>query len=278
MAQVGLCVTALPVLNFEMLDESHEEPFRATLTTATCTQETETQTACVAHSFTCADQGLRSAMPGYTKLFSSILQSTMWDEDVWTRVLWITMLALADRDGVVESSVPGLAHEARIPVDKTREGLKKLEAPDPDSRTPDNNGRRIERLIGGWKILNYEAYRHKHDADEVREKTRLRVQRYRERHPSCNVTVTPVTPSNKSNDIASPSPTPDTIPPTPLSKGGIVTLQNQELKNHPRKCMMPGCNNPARVVLPGAAQMYCSEVCLNHAKHLTPENFKGVKV
>lgn len=223
-------------------------------------------------------------MPGYTKLFSSIVSSTVWNEDDGTRLLWVTMLAICDGDGLVEASVPGLAHQARISVDKARAGLKKLESPDPDSRTPDNEGRRVEKVNGGWRILNYEMYREKRSPDELREKSRLRTQRWRERHKLCNVTVTPVTPCDAvtSRNVTVRHADADAdavlIPPTPLSKGGNVTLQNQERNPQTRKCMMPGCNHPARAGLPGTAQMFCSEVCLDAAKRLDPENFKRVKV
>jgi hypothetical protein len=122
------------------------------------------------------------SMSGYCKLFSSIVASTIWRETNETRLLWITMLALADRDGIVEASVPGLADLAKLPIEATRQALQKLQSPDPDSRSPEFEGRRIQAIRGGWKILNYEAYREKCDQNEVLEKHRLRQQRYRERH------------------------------------------------------------------------------------------------
>jgi hypothetical protein len=57
-------------------------------------------------------------MPGFTKLFNSILSSTVWREPLATKVVWITMLALADRDGIVEAALPGLAHLAGVDVDQ----------------------------------------------------------------------------------------------------------------------------------------------------------------
>lgn len=52
-------------------------------------------------------------MSGYTKLFSSIIDSTIWRESKETKIVWITMLAKADRYGVVEASLPGLADAAK---------------------------------------------------------------------------------------------------------------------------------------------------------------------
>ena len=65
-------------------------------------------------------------MTGYTKLFNSILASTIWREDLETRVVFITMLAMADKNGIVEGSVPGLADFARVSVTGTRAAIEKL--------------------------------------------------------------------------------------------------------------------------------------------------------
>lgn len=134
----------------------------------------------------------------FTKLFSSITDSTIWRETDTTRILWITMLAMADRDGLVSASVPGLADRARISMESAQIALKTLLSPDQWSRTKDFDGRRIEEVDGGWLLLNYEKYRAKASADEVREKTAARVARYRVRN-AVKRTVTPVT---QSNDIA----------------------------------------------------------------------------
>jgi len=108
-------------------------------------------------------------MSGYTKLFSSIIASTIWREDNDTRIVWITMLAMADRYGIVEASVPGLSDMARVDVDGTRRSILKLMSPDPDSRSDEYEGRRIEKVEGGWRILNHGRYREKLSEDDRRE-------------------------------------------------------------------------------------------------------------
>lgn len=113
-------------------------------------------------------------MSGFTKLFNSILASTVWREDSSTRLVWITMLAMADRRGVVEASVPGLADFARVPVQDCRTALEKLAAPDPDSRSQTREGRRIEAIPGGWFLINFAEYRNKLSADERREYNRIK--------------------------------------------------------------------------------------------------------
>lgn len=90
-------------------------------------------------------------MHGYTKLFQSILASSIWCEDDKTRIVWITMLALADQFGVVEASVGGLADLSRVSKEDCQKAIEKFLAPDPDSRSMEYDGRRIERVEGGWK-------------------------------------------------------------------------------------------------------------------------------
>ncbi len=69
------------------------------------------------------------------------------------------MLAISDPYGIVSASIPGLASVANVSVDETRNAVKNLLSPDPDSRTKDYEGRRIEEIDGGWRILNYVKYR-----------------------------------------------------------------------------------------------------------------------
>lgn len=105
-------------------------------------------------------------MAGWTKLFSSIVTSSIWCEDDKTVRVWTGFLALADKDGVVEGSIPGLANVMRVSDEDFRAILAKLMAPDLDSRSKANDGRRLEEIPGGWRILNHAAYRKKADPGE----------------------------------------------------------------------------------------------------------------
>ena len=120
-------------------------------------------------------------MAGYTKLFGSILESTIWQEAAHIRLVWITMLALVDRTGVVNASVPGLAHRAGVSLKEVEEALEKFMEPDPYSRSSENEGRRIERVDGGWLILNYAKYRAKYSEEDRREYKRVKQAEYRAR-------------------------------------------------------------------------------------------------
>ncbi len=120
-------------------------------------------------------------MGGYTKLFSSIVASTIWRESKEVKVLWVTLLAMADRTGKVDASVPGLADMARLTVPETQEALEILQAPDPFSRSPEYEGRRIKAVEGGFIVLNYLKYRESRDPDIRREQNRQAAERWRKK-------------------------------------------------------------------------------------------------
>jgi hypothetical protein len=112
----------------------------------------------------------------YSKLHSSIVNSSLWVERDATRLLFITLLALCDRDGIVYGSRTGLARIANIHAEEIEEAWACLMSPDPDSgdrvRAPENEGRRIEEVSGGYKLLNFEYYRGLRNDDDRREQNR----------------------------------------------------------------------------------------------------------
>jgi hypothetical protein len=101
----------------------------------------------------------------FTKLASSMLLSTIWLEDDPTRIVWVTILMLADRWGRVAASVPGLAGAANVSVEATEKALEKFTSPDPYSRSKKAGGRRLEKIEGGWFIINHPAYREMRDEE-----------------------------------------------------------------------------------------------------------------
>lgn len=128
-------------------------------------------------------------MAGYTKLFSTIISSTIWREPKETKVLWITMLAMATKDGEVEASIPGLAHLAGLTVDETELALRTLLAPDPFSRSKENAGRRIETIDGGWVLINHAKYRAAMSQDDRREYMKLHMRAKRSKDVLANVST-----------------------------------------------------------------------------------------
>ena len=105
----------------------------------------------------------------FTKVFASLTESTIWSEPDTTRIAWVTMLVIADEKGRVFGSIPGLAHLARISVEKMEEALVAFMSPDKYSRSTEQEGRRIEKIDGGWRLINYEKYRNQRDEEARKE-------------------------------------------------------------------------------------------------------------
>ena len=120
-------------------------------------------------------------MYGYTKLFETIVGSSLWGEPYATRIVWITMLAVKDREHLVRLSVPGLARIANVTLEECVAALKALSSPDPDSRTKEEDGRRIREVDGGWFVVNGEKYRQMFSLEERREYLRRKQAEYRSR-------------------------------------------------------------------------------------------------
>jgi hypothetical protein len=96
---------------------------------------------------------------GFVKLFSTILDSSIWGYDVETRIVWITLLAMADSKGRVRAAVPGIANRARVSMEATQKALDLFQEPDEHSRSSEYEGRRIVKDDRDWVILNFEEHR-----------------------------------------------------------------------------------------------------------------------
>lgn len=123
-------------------------------------------------------------MSSYTKLFHSILDSSVWQESHQTRIVWVTMLAMADQHGEVQAAIPGLAKRAGVTIQEAEAAIATLSAPDAYSRTPDHEGRRIAKIDGGWEILNHAKYRFEASLEDRKEKAAVRAKRFRDRNKS----------------------------------------------------------------------------------------------
>lgn len=185
----------------------------------------------------------------YAKLFSEIVTSTIWCEDDATRIVWVTMLATADKNGEVMASVPGLARLANVPLEATRNAIETLLSPDPDSRTPDDEGRRIEPIDGGWVLLNYQKYRQKATDCDRAEKARIRQRRWRERRAR-NADVTPEPLRNA--DVTPP------LRQNPQAEAEADTKAEHKDTHTSRTSEIPPCSL-AEAVQAGAQMMVCTD-------------------
>lgn len=79
--------------------------------------------------------GLEVVVSGWNRLLCRILDSSLWAESDQTRIVWITLLAMADRYGRVISSIIGVQHRARVPMEACVEALDIFSKPDAHSTT-----------------------------------------------------------------------------------------------------------------------------------------------
>lgn len=111
----------------------------------------------------------------YNKLFTKILDSSIWTAPTPTRIVWLTFIAAMDEDGFVPfASVKNVAHRAIVSLEEAEAAIVCLESPDKDSSDPDNEGRRILRVDGGWIVLNSKKYRAIATREHQKEMNRIR--------------------------------------------------------------------------------------------------------
>ena len=115
---------------------------------------------------------------GYGKLFKSMYDGTLYGR--WQAlVTFQQFVILCGPGGVVDMTPQAIAARTSIPLDIIQQGIGELEQPDPYSRTPDEEGRRIERLDDhrpwGWRIVNHDKYRAMLTAEQKREADRERI-------------------------------------------------------------------------------------------------------
>lgn len=117
----------------------------------------------------------------YARVFVQILDSSI-AEDFTVRHVFEDLLKLCDhKTGIVDMTRQALARRLNVPPEILDDAISKLEAPDPNSRDEEYEGRRIERLDEhrdwGWKILNWTKY------ESVRTKADvyLRVSKHRDK-------------------------------------------------------------------------------------------------
>lgn len=136
----------------------------------------------------------------FVKLDTGILDSTLWlnrdERDVFVTALLMAepfeaeapieqiaadslektgFVVPAGWYGFIRAAGPGIVRRALVAAEEGIAALVRLGSPDPESRTPDHEGRRLVRVDGGYLVLNFMRYR---DKDNT---TAERSRRYRER-------------------------------------------------------------------------------------------------
>ncbi len=136
----------------------------------------------------------------YGKLFVQMYDGSLYGK--WQAlVTFQQLIVLADVDGVVDMTPQALAARTSIPLQIIRQGLDDLEQPDPDSRSTQQEGRRIVRLsehrAWGWRLTNYEHYRQIRSVEDRRQYMR----EYMRDKRSTGTTSTETSVNNPSTDV-----------------------------------------------------------------------------
>jgi len=107
----------------------------------------------------------------YAKLFSRIAQSSLMEEKVTTRYVFMMMLAISDRHGDVIGTDVAIARTMNVTLLEFVNSVKPLLSPDPSSNSQAEEGRRLVPSENGrgYRIVNYTAYRDMKSDDEKRE-------------------------------------------------------------------------------------------------------------
>lgn len=122
----------------------------------------------------------------YAKLFTSIYQGTLRGNSHGLLV-FTNLLAHADMEGRVDIHPKAIAEEVGLSADEVKAALLVLESPDDESRSPEEQGRRITRLdehrAWGWIVVNYVKYRAIRNEDDRREQNRRSQAAWRAKQP-----------------------------------------------------------------------------------------------
>jgi len=116
---------------------------------------------------------------GFAKLYGNRLaESSLLDCDVATRWVFIFMLSKADARGIFRcATLSGLARAANVSRSQAAKAVDELEAPDPDSTSKENEGCRIKRITGGWKLVTYSKYREYRSSKQIKDAARQKAWR-----------------------------------------------------------------------------------------------------
>lgn len=107
----------------------------------------------------------------YAKIFESIYDGSL-RKDWKALVTFQQFLVLCDEEGFVDKTAEAISARTTIPIDIIEHGIAELSAPDSDSRSQEEEGRRLVLINPvrkwGWRIVNYKAYRDIRSKEELR--------------------------------------------------------------------------------------------------------------
>lgn len=79
--------------------------------------------------------------------------------------IWACLLSRASREGLIDETPQALAAAIGVPVETLTTCIRDFMNPDPDSRSPEHDGRRLalihEHRSWGWRVINHAKYKEK---------------------------------------------------------------------------------------------------------------------
>jgi hypothetical protein len=107
----------------------------------------------------------------FAKIFAQIFDSSI-ARDHLTRHVFMDLLVLADRDGVVDMTMDAISRRTNVPIETVQTAIAQLTSPDGASRSCEEDGKRLVQLDShrdwGWQIVNYDHYRNLVDEESRR--------------------------------------------------------------------------------------------------------------
>jgi len=98
-------------------------------------------------------------MSTWSPLFAKIVESSLWSESDLVCKIFITLLAKKDCNQTVQASAYTIGQWAHKSEAEALQALKILSEPDRHRIEPQPyEGRRIQKIAGGWLILNGQMY------------------------------------------------------------------------------------------------------------------------
>lgn len=97
----------------------------------------------------------------FIPLMSSTIRSSLWSLSGDCIKVFLTLALEAGPDGVVIASIDGIRRIVDLPIDSVKAHIVTLESPDEHSKdiARGGDGRRLERVSGGWRVVNMDWYR-----------------------------------------------------------------------------------------------------------------------
>ena len=110
----------------------------------------------------------------YAKVFAQMYDGSLCTQGPWEAlVTFQQFLVLADQEGAVDMTAEAIARRTTVPLEIIKKGIETLVQPDPQSRTPTEDGRRLvplsEGRSWGWLVVNYKHYRQLKREEDRRE-------------------------------------------------------------------------------------------------------------